>query len=75
MVKFKSHYYTSLKKARSDLRKVAQEKSDRLKKKNESIQRKIDEAKVNPKDYFTQGIHGEVLDIPRLAKDISLYDL
>lgn len=75
MVKFKSHYYTSLKEARSDLRKVAQEKSDKLKKKNESIQHRIDEAKVHPKDYFTQGIHGEVLDIPKLAKDISLYDL
>lgn len=75
MVKFKSQYYTSLKKARSDLRKVAQEKSDKLKKKNESIQHRIDEAKVHPKDYFTQGIHGKVLDIPRLAKDISLYDL
>ena len=75
MVKFKSNYYTCLKEARSDLRKVAQEKSDKLKEKNKSIQHRIDEAKVHPKDYFTQGIHGEVLDLPRLAEDIGLYEL
>ena len=75
MVKVKTDYYSSLKKARSDLRRVAQRKSNRLKNSNDFIQHALDDSGVHPEDYFIQGIQGEVLDIPKLARDIGLYSL